>query len=95
MNTLYYILFFAAGIAVDMLYNRSKRIAAQNAYLQGFKHAKREEEKYFDGVNDGIRNGMPRYTDENPVETPDQKLLVPGYFMDHVHENGHATMKLE
>lgn len=91
MNTLYYILFFAAGITVDILYNRSKRIAVQDAYAQGFRHAKREEEKYFDGVNDGIRNGIPRYADE----TPDKKLLVPGSFMDHVHENGHATMQIK
>lgn len=53
MNMLYNILFFAAGIAVDMLYQRSKRIAVKEAYTEGFKHAKREEECYLDGLDDG------------------------------------------
>ena len=95
MNMLYNILFFAAGIAVDMLYNRGKRIAAQNAYLRGFQHAKREEEQYRDGVNDGIRNGAQYRTSEKVAEMPGPKPLIPESFMDDVHDNGHATMKLQ
>lgn len=95
MNMLYSILFFAAGIAVDMFYNRAKRIAAQNAYLRGFQHAKREEEHYRDGVNDGIRNGVAYRTSEKVAEMPGPKPLIPENFMDEVHENGHATMKLQ
>ena len=88
MNTLYYILFFAAGLAVDILYNRSKRIAVNNAYKEGFKHAKREDEYYRDGVN----YGMQYRANE---KLPERKLLVPDSFMDEVHENGHATMKIQ
>lgn len=98
MNTLYYILFFAAGIAVDMLYNNSKRKAAQNAYLRGFQHAKREEEQYRDGVSDGVKQGMPYRTNEKVAEMPAPKHasnLIPEHFMDAVHENGQATMQLK
>lgn len=95
MNTLYHILFFVAGIAVDMLYNRSKRIAAQNAYLRGFQHAKREEEHYRDGVHDGIKQGVPYRTNENLAEMPGVKPLIPENFMDTMRENGQATAKLQ
>lgn len=95
MNMLYNILFFAAGIAVDILYNRSKRIAAQNAYLRGFQHAKREEENYRDGVNDGIRNGVQYRTSEKVAEMPGSKPLIPENFMSTMHENGHATMQIQ
>lgn len=95
MNTLYNILFFAAGIAVDMLYNRSKRIAAQNAYLRGFQHAKREEEQYRDGVSDGVKQGVQYRTNEKLAEMPGPKPLIPEHFMDAVHENGQATMQLK
>ena len=98
MNTLYHILFFAAGIAVDMLYQHGKRKAAQNAYLRGFQHAKREEEHYRDGVSDGIRNGVQYRTDEKLAEMPAPKHaanLIPESFMDNVHENGQATMQIQ
>lgn len=73
MNMLYSILFFAAGIAVDMLYQRNKRIAAQDAYLEGFKHAKREEEYYRDGVNDGRTKDIVCRTSEKVAEMPAPK----------------------
>jgi hypothetical protein len=98
MNTLYYILFFAAGIAVDILYNRSKRIAVNNAYAEGFRHAKREEEYYRDGVSDGVKQNVYYYTSEKFAEMPDPKHaanLIPEHFMDAVHENGQATMQLK
>lgn len=68
MNMLFNILFFAAGIAVDMLYNRSKRIAVKDAYLEGFKHAKREEEHYRDGVFDGRNNNDTVYRINESVD---------------------------
>jgi hypothetical protein len=95
MNTIYNILFFAAGIAVDMLYNHRKRIAAQNAYLRGFQHAKREEEYYRDGVSDGAKQNVHYYTSEKLAEMPGPKPLIPEHFMDAVHENGQATMKVQ
>jgi hypothetical protein len=98
MNTICYILFFAAGIAVDMLYNNSKRKAAQNAYLRGFQQAKREEEYYRDGVSDGVKQNVYYYTSEKLAEMPDPKHaanLIPEHFMDAVHENGQATMQLK
>ena len=98
MNMLYNILFFAAGIAVDMFYNHNKRIAAQNAYLRGFQHAKREEENYRDGVYDGIKQGVQYRTNEKVAEMPAPKHaanLIPENFMDAVHENGQATMQIQ
>lgn len=73
MNMLYNILFFAAGIAVDMLYQRSKRIAAHDAYLEGFKHAKREEEYYRDGVHDGRTKDVVCRTGDKIAEMPAPK----------------------
>ena len=84
MNTLYYILFFAAGVAVDILYNRSKRIAVNNAYAEGFKHAKREDEYYREGMNAGMQ-----------CRANERQFLIGDNFMDEMHENGHATMKLK
>ena len=98
MNMLYNILFFAAGIAVDMLYNRGKRIAAQNAYLRGFQHAKREEEHYRDGVSDGMKNGAQYRTSEKLAEMPVPKHaanLIPECFMNNMQENGQATMQIK
>lgn len=73
MNMLWNVLFFAAGIAVDMLYNRSKRIAADDAYMKGFKHAKREEEYYRDGVFDGRNNDVVYRTNEKVDALPAPK----------------------
>ena len=73
MNMLWNVLFFAAGIAVDMLYQRSKRIAANDAYLEGFKHAKREEEYYRDGVFDAQHNDIVCRTSEKVDEMPAPK----------------------
>ena len=98
MNTLYYILFFAAGIAVDMLYHRGKLRAAQNAYMRGFQHAKREDEKYRDGVYDGINKGVQYRTNEKVAEMPvpkHSKPIIPEHFVDEMHENGQATMQIQ
>ena len=73
MNMLWNVLFFAAGIAVDMLYQRNKRIAAKDAYLEGFKHAKREEEYYRDGVYDGHNNNVVCRVNEKVAEMPEPK----------------------
>lgn len=73
MDMMFNILFFAAGIAVDMLYQRNKRIAAQDAYLKGFQHAKREEEYYRDGVLDGHKQEFAYRTNEKLAEMPAPK----------------------
>jgi hypothetical protein len=49
-------------------------------------------------VSDGVKQGMTYRTNEKVAEMPAPKLasnLIPEHFMDAVHENGQATMKVQ
>ena len=83
---LYNILFFAAGIAIDMLYHHARRVGECRAYHEGLEQGRYEER---------IRGerSYERYTTPRPMPKTNSYTL-PTLFEKRFRENGQATMQL-
>jgi hypothetical protein len=96
MNPIPYFLCFAAGMAVNAIYNQRQKVAEQKAYNKGYKQAQKEE-------NIRIENRTYRHNRvyELPAEynlepEPEQKRNVRTLdesFMEVLHTNGRAVVK--
>lgn len=94
MNIFVGILCFVAGMTVDAFYNHRKQIAEADAYMRGYNNSKKEEQFFKNGIHEGRVQEMFR----RPVEvSPPRhaKANIPESFVNNMHQNGQATMKLQ
>lgn len=95
MNPIPYFLCFAAGMAVNAIYNQRQKVAEQKAYNRGYKQAQKEEN--IRTTNN--RTYKPNRVYELPtvIETdsePEQKRTirtVDESFMESLRTNGYAV----
>ena len=74
----------ALGMAVDMMYQRKVRIAALDAYKDGYQAALMDHVMIHDPVRGDI-----------PMKQPKSKAKLPDGFEAHMREHGHATARLQ
>ena len=98
MNPIPYFLCFAAGMAVNALYNQRQKVAEHKAYNKGYKQAQKEE-------NIRIETSSRTYRPYRPYELPATYNLEPEAepkrtvrtidesFMECLQANGHAVVK--
>lgn len=96
MNPIPYFLCFAAGMAVNAIYNQRQKVAEQKAYNRGYKQAQKEE-----NIRIGTRTYRPNRVYELPTaynlepETEPKRNIrtVDESFMESLHANGYAVAK--
>lgn len=93
MNVFVCFVCFGAGVALDATYNYYRRRAEQKACNNGYQQGKREEQ-------------IRREADERvhfyewlykPIPTPQKNdnIIIPDKFMDDLHNNGRAAMRIK
>lgn len=99
MNPIPYFICVALGIAIDAAYRKRSEIAERKAYEKGYnkgykaaereviaKYKKHQELPLFD----------ESYTIETETDAPKRNIkTVPESFMDNLHRNGSAVIKLK
>ena len=74
----------ALGMAVDMMYQRKVRIAALDAYKDGYQAALMDHVM----IHDPVRGDIPMKDAQARVELPEG-------FEEHLRQNGRATARLK
>ena len=102
MQTLIAFLLVALGVAVDATYNKIRRNAEYEAFIDGYRQAQKEEkirlnaenakqtQFYRPIVNTPV---VPTYKEINTKKEPTKKT-IPQSFMDDLQKNGRAAIKL-
>lgn len=98
MNPIPYFICVALGIAIDATYRRHSEIAERKAYKKGYAQAQkendiREEEKLKYERMRRYENFISSYNTE-PENKP-KRRQIPESFMDDLHNNGSAVIKLK
>lgn len=96
MNPIPYFLCFAAGMAVNAIYNQRQKVAEQKAYNRGYKQAQKEE-----NIRIETRTYRPNRVYELPTaynlepETEPKRSVrtIDESFMECLHTNGYAVAK--
>lgn len=86
MNIIPYFACVALGMAISETYHFRNKIAEQKAYDRGFKRGHRKALKETTETVQVI---------DEPVEAPKRRMrVITEDFMDKLHENGKAVIKL-
>lgn len=98
MDVLTSFLCVAAGIALDATYNYLRKNGERKAYLDGYDKAKNEdrlcrhaydEGKAAEQVSQMMHGVYPKHAEGK------HSVNVPESFVEHLNNNGQATMKLK
>lgn len=104
MQVLIAFLLVALGIIIDAIYSNIKHKAAYQAFKDGYRQAQREEKIRLDAIEDKrFKERFYRTVIEQPqVQTPEinsekhkAKVIIPESFMENLHNNGRAAMRLK
>lgn len=94
MNPIPYFVCFAAGMAVNALYNQRQKVAEKKAYNKGYKQAQKEEAIRVETYNQQIK--LDRVYELPGQIEPEQKrpaCVIDESFMECLQENGRAVIK--
>lgn len=97
MSTFLALLYIAIGLTVAETYAHIRKQAVQQAYKQGYDQATREKELWEAGVNKYAIT-IPRTTEHHlpyprPLGVPASAPVADDSFMQHLTQNGQATVK--
>lgn len=98
MNPIPYFLCFAAGMAVNAMYNQRRKVAEQKAYKKGYNQAQKEEtiRNESSGTNYKFNRVYELPSSYNMEPEPEKKRVVRTVdesFMECLHTNGYAVAK--
>jgi hypothetical protein len=98
MNPIPYFLCFAAGMAVNAIYNQRQKVAEKKAYNKGYKQAQKEEAIRIESRNktdklDMVYELPTAYNLEPETETKRNIKTVDESFMECLQANGRAVVK--
>ena len=98
MNPIPYFLCFAAGMAVNAIYNQRQKVAEKKAYNRGYKQAQKEEAIRVEAYNqqtklDKVYELPTAYNLEPETEPKKNIRTVNESFMEDLHANGRAVVK--
>lgn len=96
MNPIPYFLCFAAGMAVNAIYNQRQKVAENKAYNRGYKQAQKEENIRIE--NRTYRQNrvceLPAEYNLEPEAEPKRNVrTVDESFMENLFTNGRAVVK--
>ena len=100
MNPIPYFICVALGIAIDATYRKRSEIAERNAYQKGYNKGYKAAEKEVIAKYQK-HNELPLFDESYTVETESEAApkrhikTVPESFMNDLHRNGSAVIKLK
>ena len=95
------IVIFAAGVAVDAIYNNLRKHGESQAYREGYLQAEKEWKIRSEETWPKVLRAEPRYVGKHQVEDTTEtnekniKVSVPESFMQDLKGNGRAAMRLK
>jgi len=98
MNPIPYFICVALGIAIDAAYRKRSEIAERNAYQKGYNKGYKAAEKEVIAKYQKHKE-LPLFDEESytvETETEEKRKIktVPESFMNDLHRNGSAVIKL-
>ena len=97
MNIIPYFLCFAAGMAVNAIYNQRQKVAEHKAYNRGYKQAQKEESIRTENQHKYYPRRvyeLPTVIEQESESEPEQKRnirTVDESFMESLRTNGYAV----
>lgn len=96
MSTILVLLYIAVGMALSETYAHIRKRAEEQAYIRGYNQATREKELWEAGVNQyaiTIPRTLDDYSIQRPLGVPASAPVADENFMQHLAQNGRATMQ--
>lgn len=99
MQTLIAFLLVLLGVIIDATYNNIRRKAEYQAFKDGYRQAQKEEKIRIANTAQPqfyrpIINPAATEPKEKKEQKKENKKLIPQSFMDELHKNGRAVIKL-